>query len=104
MPRGCVPLLWLSDSRQRPFNVLASASGVGLLAGILDTFPGLDNAGHAAIGRGSAEPLFARLATETTAASVPGIDSPERFAIKNGGGATLSSRMSLSSPDRAGSS
>lgn len=104
MPRGCVPLLWPSDSRQRPFNVLTSAWGVGLFARMLDTFPGLDNAGHAAIGRGSAEPLFARLATETTAASVPGIDFPERFAIKNGGGATLSSRMSLSSPDRAGSS
>jgi hypothetical protein len=29
---------------------------------MLDTFPGLDNAGHAAINRGSAEPLFPRLA------------------------------------------
>ena len=86
--RGCVPLLWPSDSRQRPFEVLASASGVGLFAGILDTFPGLDNAGHAAINRGSAERLFARFATETTAMGGPGIDSPERFAIKKkiGGG------------------
>jgi hypothetical protein len=30
---------------------------------MLDTFPGLDNAGHAAINRGSAERLFARIAT-----------------------------------------
>ena len=83
-----MPLLWPSDSRQRPFEVLASASGVGLFAGILDTFPGLDNAGHAAINRGSAERLFARFATETTAMGGPGIDSPERFAIKKkiGGG------------------
>ena len=80
MPRGCVPLLWLSDSRQRPYNVLASASGVGLLAGILDTFPGLDTAGHAAIGHGSDERLFPGFATEPAAASVPEIDSPERFA------------------------
>jgi hypothetical protein len=31
---------------------------------MLDAFPGLDNAGHAAINRDSAELLFARLATE----------------------------------------
>ena len=101
-----MPLLWPSDSMQRPFEVFTSASGVGLFAGILDTFPGLDNAGHAAINRGSAERLFARFATETTAMGVPGIDSQERFAIKKNKrrGATLLSRMSLSSPDRARSS
>ena len=77
-----MPLLWPSDSRQRPFNVLTSAWGVGLFTRMLDTFPGLDASRHAAINRGSAEPLFPRLAMETTAMGVPGIDSQERFAIK----------------------
>ena len=80
MPRGCVPLLWPSDSRQRPFNVLASASGVGLFAGMLDASSSLDAAGHAAISHGSDERLFPGFATEPAAASVPEIDSPERFA------------------------
>jgi hypothetical protein len=35
---------------------------------------------------------------------VPGIDSQNDLLSKKGGGATLLSRMSLSSPDRAGSS
>ena len=49
---------------QSPFDVLASASGVGLFAGMLDTFPGLDASGHAAINRGSAERLFPWFAME----------------------------------------
>ena len=49
---------------QSPFDVLASASGVGLFAGMLDAFPGLDASGHAAINRGSAERLFPWFAME----------------------------------------
>ena len=104
MPRGCVPLLWPSDSRQRPFNVLASASGIGLLAGMLDTFPGLDNAGHAAIGRGPAEPLFPKLATQRGRRACRRLTPQNDLPKKVGGTSTLLRRMSLSSPDRAGSS
>jgi hypothetical protein len=43
---------------------------------MLDAYARLDDVGHAAINRGSAKRLFARLATETTAMVVPGIDSP----------------------------
>ena len=38
-------------------------SGVGLFAGMIDAYSSLDDVGHAAINRGSAELLFARLAT-----------------------------------------
>ena len=54
----------------RPGHVLfgsdwpfAPSAGVGLFAGMLDAFPGLDDAGHAAINRASAERLFPRFAT-----------------------------------------
>ena len=44
----------------RPF---APSSGVGLLAGMLDAHAGLDDAGHAAINRPSAERLFPQCAS-----------------------------------------
>jgi len=40
----------------------APSSGVGLFAGMLDAYAGLDDAGHTAINRGSAERLFPRFA------------------------------------------
>jgi len=41
----------------------APSSGVGLFAGMLDAYSSLDDAGHAAINRGSAERLFPKFAT-----------------------------------------
>ena len=38
----------------------APSAGVGLFAGMLDAYPGLDDAGRDAIDRGSAERLFGR--------------------------------------------
>jgi hypothetical protein len=40
----------------------APSAGVGLFAGMLDAYAGLDDAGHAAINRGSAERLFPQFA------------------------------------------
>jgi len=40
----------------------APSTGVGLFAGMLDAYAGLDDAGHAAINRGAAEKLFPQFA------------------------------------------
>ena len=43
----------------------APSAGVALFAGMLDAYAGLDDAGHAAINRGSAERLFPQFAPES---------------------------------------